>query len=279
MRGAIEMNKTKRRLVAVMVLAGVALFVGVQVLSASAGPSQATAADPFAGYVTPSGPDIPLEKVVALADARSAEAGQPDPPMSEGKGTLEAAMRTIDRSTNLTEQTSRGYRAMLATPVDLVVMQGHFTLGDALVPAGRPAPTGSVLDLVIDSHTGAVIGRALPTAEQQQEQNQGVPLAGIASRGLIAVHKVTGVIAGRLYVSGGPPRAGHGVHPADRFTVVVTRGTRTLAKTITTRRGAFSIHIAPGRYELAGEPGACRAKKVVVKAGRTTRARLYCGLL
>lgn len=272
------MNKTKRRLVVVMVLAGVALFVGVQVLSASAGPSQATAADPFAGYVTPSGPDIPLEKVVALADARSAEAGQPDPPMSEGKGTLEAAMRTIDRSTNLTEQTSRGYRAMLATPVDLVVMQGHFTLGDALVPAGRPTPTGSVLDLVIDSHTGAVIGRALPTPEQQQ-QSEGVPLASIASRGLIALHRVTGVIAGRLYVSGGRPHAGQGLHPADRFAVVVTRGTRTLAKTTTTRRGAFSIHIAPGRYELAGEPGACRAKKVVVKAGRTTRARLYCGLL
>jgi hypothetical protein len=272
------MNKTKRRLVVVMVLAGAALFAAVQVLSASAGPSQATPADPFAGYVTPSGPDIPLERVVALADARSAEAGQPDPPMSEGKGTLEAAMRTIDRSTNLTEQTSRGYRAMLATPVDLVVMQGRFTLGDALVPAGRPMPTGSVLDLVIDSHTGAVIGRALPTPEQQQ-QNESVPLASIASRGLIAVHKVTGVIAGRLYASGGPARAGHGLRPGDRFAVVVTRGARTLAKTTTTRLGAFRIQIAPGRYELVGRTGRCKATKVVVKSGKTTHATLYCSLL
>ena len=151
------MNKMRRRVIVVTVLAGAALFAAIQVLSASAGSGHTTPADPFAGYVATSEPDSPLANV--------------------------------------------------------------------------------------------------------------------------AVHRVTGVIAGRLYVSGGPPSTGHGVHPADRFTVVVTRGTRTLAKTITTRRGAFSIHIAPGGYELVGKPGACRAKKVVVKAERTTRARLYCALL
>jgi hypothetical protein len=273
------MIKLRRRLMLVVVLGCLALFGVSQAFSAIAGTSPATTAgDPFAGYEAPTGPELPLEKIVAIADARSDEAGTPNPPMRAGKGSLEAAMRTIDRSSNLPEQTSPGYRAMLATPVYLVVMQGHFALNDAHVPPGDGIPTGSVLDLVIDAHTGAVIGRALPTPEQQQ-QNEALPLTGVAARSFIAVHSVTGRIAGRLYVSGGPARAGSGPHPGDHFAVIVTRGSRTVAKTTTTRQGTFSIHIRPGRYGIVGQIGGCKRTRVVVRVGKTARATLYCSLL
>ncbi len=207
--------------------------------------------------------------------ARSDEAGEPSPAeVRMGRGTLEDAMRTIDPSTTMPETPSPRFRRMLATPVVLVVMHGHFTLNDARVPPGYPAPTGAVLDLVIDAHTGGVIGRALPITQQQG----GLPLASVASW-----KAARGVIVGRLYVAGGPPsrsRGHRGPIPSAGSGVVVTNiSGKVVARTMTAKSGRFRIRIKPGRYLVAGTlSGLCKRNAVTVRAGKQTSTRLSCSI-
>jgi hypothetical protein len=260
----------------VVTLVGLALLGATQALSASAGTAPATPAhQPFAGYVTPSGPELSTETIEGIARENAKDAGEPNPSaMSVGKGSLEEAMRTVDPSTVIPESPSAGYRAMLATPVDLVVMHGQFTLSDASVPRGDRAPTGSVLDLTIDSHSGVVIGRALPASQPEG----GIPLATIASRKV-----ATGVITGHLYLSGGPhflQRRYPGRHAAGNAGVVVTNDShKVLARTTTTEGGAFSIRIRPGSYLVAGTASAsCTAEKVVIRAKKKIHTTIFCAI-
>ncbi len=271
-----QIGRTRRRSMMVVTLVGLALLGATQALSASAGTAPATPAhEPFAGYVTPSGPELSTETIEGIARENAKDAGEPNPSaMSVGKGSLEEAMRTVDPSTVIPESPSAGYRAMLATPVDLVVMHGQFTLSDASVPRGDRAPTGSVLDLTIDSHSGAVIGRALPASQPEG----GIPLATIASRKV-----ATGIITGILRGSGGPPslqdKSPRGFGFGDAGIVVTNDSHKVLAKTATTEDGTFSIRIRPGSYLVAGTVSAsCTAEKVVVRARKKTHTKLFCAI-
>lgn len=257
--------KRLRLLPAMMVIGGV-IAGGTQILSASA--TSPPAVEPFARIVVPSGPELPLERIQEIARAHSEQAGELRPSMSVGKGTLEDAMRSIDPSTSFPE-TSVGIRKMLSEPVVLVVMHGNFTLNDAHVRKGEPAPTGSVLDLVIDSHTGGVVGRALPI----QQEAGGLPLATVASVGAAR----TGVLAGHLSVGGGPlccrARGRSG-----KQGVLIT-GRRFAARITTSSDGAFRVRLRPGRYVVRGLiSGLCPPVGVVVRAGKRTRAKLICSI-
>jgi hypothetical protein len=275
--GGPRMRRIRRRLTVVIMLGASAVFGATQVFGASPEANPVVRSpDPFAGVVVPSGPELTREQIVSIAEHASTQAGEPNPSISMGHGTLEAAMRTIDPSSQFPESTSPGYRAMFAMPVFLVALHGHFTLTDALVRRGSPMPSGTVLDLVIDAHTGAVTGRALPTLEEQQ-QGEAAPLARVASRSsFIVVHALRGLIVGHLYLSGG--RRGS-VVPGNRVAVIVRHGSRTVARAITSRHGAFRVSIKAGSYRVAGTYGGCVANKVVVRAGKTTHTRLICGLL
>jgi hypothetical protein len=261
-------NMRRLRLLLVMMVIGGAIVGGAQILSASAtGPP---AAEPFARVVIPSGPELPLEKIEGIAQAHSEQAGEPTPTMSVGKGTLEDAMRSIDPSTSFPE-TSSGIRTMLSEPVVLVVMHGSFTLNDAHVRKGDPAPTGSVLDLVIDSHNGAVVGRALPI----QQEAGGMPLASVASVGAAR----TGVLAGHLSVGGGPLCCRARGHTVMHGAGVLITGRRFLRRIAIVGNGTFRVRLRPGRYVLRGLIGGlCPPVGVVVRADRMTRAKLICSI-
>jgi hypothetical protein len=266
----------KRRLMAAAALAGLALIGVTQALTASAGTSTASPApDPFASYVVPTGPELPLERIEGIATAQASRAGESTPAeISVGKGSLEDAMRSVDPSTSVSGASSPGYRAMLATPVDLVVMHGHFTLNDAHVPRGVQAPGGPVLDLIIDAHTGFVIGRALPDPSLQQT---GLALARVAS----STPLVNGVIAGRLSLGGGPPFLRHRRVASDHIAVVATRGSQVVARTTTRRAGVFSIRISPGIYQIAAKlPSGqrCAAVSVVVRPRKTSHTGIVCNI-
>jgi len=172
----------RRRLFAAVLVLGALLVGGTQILSASAS-SDSQSTDPLASVALPSGPELALEDVLEIARAESTRAGEPAPSaVSAGKGTLEDAMRSIDPSTSFPEADAN-VRKMLGAEVVLVVMHGNFTLADAHVRKGAPPPTGTVLDLVIDAHTGDVIGRALPI----EQSSAGIPLA-CADRGHLGEH-------------------------------------------------------------------------------------------
>ncbi len=309
------MRKNRIGRVRLMLVASVAVLAGIavtQVISASAGTGAASAppvANPFAAYVPPSGPELPLATILGTARSTSERADVPSPSaVSVAQGTLREAMLSVNPEVTLPTAPGGGQEAWLNSTVDLVSMRGSFTLHDAHVPHGDPAPTGSVLDLVIDAHTGEIVGRALTATEPGMQRLDLLPAessgAGIASAtstskgatgplkgrigltaGRYSVAGHAGVIAGRLYAAGGP--APGRSRPAQGFGVLVVRAgsplshAHPLAATKTGVGGWFAIHVGPGSYLLAGElPSGqfCPARRVLVRAGQSTRATLICSV-
>jgi len=273
------------RLMLALSVVGLASIAVTQVISASAGTSPAPSppvSDPFAAYMPPSGPELPLAQILTTARSDSVRAGVPSPSaVAVAQGSLREVMRTVNPDVTLPSSPGGGQEAWLNSTVDLVSMHGGFTLHDAHVPHGYPAPTGSVLDLVIDTHSGELVGRILGTSTPDLQQLYLVPAeslsAGVATR--------TGLILGRLYGVGGPAR--HGRRPAQDFKVVVARagrglaGSTVLTSTRTSVNGSFAIRIRPGEYLLAGSLSSgrfCAAQQVLVRAGQSTRTTLTCSI-
>jgi hypothetical protein len=280
----MKMKAMRRGLIASAILGCVAVSSASQVFGASPGPgispgsnTAVASSDPFGSYVAAAGPEIPQSQILASATTAAQRAGDQSPGVSIGSGTLEAAMRTVDSSFARPEPgRSQGYSALMNSSVDLVAMTGQFTLLDARVPIGAAAPKGNVLDLIIDAHTGALIGRALPTPEAQLAQ-AGIGPTAVASRVRIALHAVTGTVSGQLFLSGGPPSSG-GTRPGDRFRVVATAGSHTVGSTRTGSKGRFTLRLRPGSYVVSGAGADCLKKPVRVRSGKTTNVKLACSI-
>jgi hypothetical protein len=127
------------------------------------------AAPPAAGYAQ-TGPRLSETQIAEVAQQEAARAGDATP----GGGSDEAMMTAVDSSladavdagphTEM-QASSPGMEALLKSEVAVVVMHGNFTLDSAPVPPGAPVPTGTVLTLTIDSHSGWVDQRELTMSE------------------------------------------------------------------------------------------------------------------
>jgi hypothetical protein len=153
-------------------------------------------------------------------------------------------------------------------------MHGAFTLQDAPVPPGVPAPKGSVLDLIIDEHTGAVMGRALPSPSDLAAS---LPLASTASM------KVgdDGIIVGTLGIGGGPPSRRHPTRSFAKHAgvVVMSVAHAVVARTTTHANGQFSVRVRPGHYLVAGTVSqVCPATRVIVRPRTIVSTRLTCSI-
>jgi hypothetical protein len=268
-------RQTRLPALAVVCIA-VVLGVGGYLFTASGTSTAASQPDPFAAYLTSSATKISPQRMVSIARSESERAGEPNPTISSvSKGSFEDAMRSVDPSTVVPDTTEAGEHAMFTTPVSLVVLLGSFTLQNAHVPPGVLAPKGSVLDLIINERTGAVMGQALPSPEALAAQR---PLASTASR-----NKNEGTIVGTLRIGGGPvlpgnPRSWPARH---KRVVVMSRGQVVIARTTTTTDGQFRIRVRPGHYVLKGvvSPSTiCSTKPVVVRPAAIVGARLSCSI-
>ena len=68
-------------------------------------------------------------------------------------------MATVEPQASLPPSPSSS--ALSAEPVYVDVMSGHFTLTDAPVPPGAPAPTSESLAIVLNANTGHVLNIAI----------------------------------------------------------------------------------------------------------------------
>jgi hypothetical protein len=274
-------------LVSVVIVGAVLGAIQMNALASSSAPVK-----PFASVAIPGGPEISVQRVEEIAQTEAVRAGDVAPSMSLGKGTLMEAMRSIDPSTSFPEaetaanpEASAQIRTMLSEPVTLIVMHGEFTLDNAHVRKGDPPPTGTLLDLVVDSHTGTVVGRALPMRQEAPIQEDGA-LDSAVSRGRIAVHSVMGTISGHLLVSGGPlRRGGSATTGGSHWRVTVSRRYRAVANLVTNRDGGFAVRVPAGRYTVAGRLPAgtlCgtpqATKQVMVRAGKKVQVQLICSI-
>jgi hypothetical protein len=169
------MSRRRRRAILGLLVVAVGATAGATVGQGAAAGSSGP--QPFAAYLTAPTTKVSSAKILEVAQAEASRAGDANATMSIGSGTLADAMVSIDSSTKLPTTSEPGEEAMFATPVSLVVMHGSFKLVDAPVPTGDKAPAGNVLDLVINEHTGDVMGRALPSPAQLATS---VPLANTA---------------------------------------------------------------------------------------------------
>jgi hypothetical protein len=125
---------------------------------------------------TPAPPEqVSLNTLHETALRESRQAGEPSPTVEAANGSLEKARTVVDP-----QAIPPG--AQVASPgssVYLVTMRGHFTLGQAGVPRGFPTPAGTVMDVVIDSHTGFVLERHVgPSAPDLPQLGSAITVLG-----------------------------------------------------------------------------------------------------
>jgi hypothetical protein len=224
--------------------------------SAPPGAGVGSPSEPFA-VVVPQGPKLTTERVVGIARSEAQAAGEASPSIRSGEGTLQEAKRTIDPSESTPTPSDPGLLSQFLRPVYLVQMTGHFTVDNVPVPRGSGAPTGSIYDLVIDSHTGEVVGRALPRQ----------PASGLAS---------TASLRGRIALSV-PPPTGSVLVRFDGKGVVVAYVGKVIFHRSKPGVRQFVFHFPPGTYELAVKESSghyCPGRRVVIRAYQETRLTL-----
>lgn len=163
----LRLTTKRTRLLAAATLATVLAALLIIVSNPSKGAAETTAGSrepaPMAGYVAPSGSvmsEAAVRAIALLAAERSGEASPAEVTISEG--SLSQVMALMEpQSASLPTAQSSGESAWLEAPTYRVRMTGSFELDYARVPPGEAIPTGSVLELAIDAHTGAIEGRRL----------------------------------------------------------------------------------------------------------------------
>jgi hypothetical protein len=163
------MSQNRRRsllVAAVTVAVASAVVGGTQISAASSAASGATnsaepaagaeAPNPLANYTEPKGPRLTEDQLRAIALGYAERGGDSSPTSIEALDTTLAAAIGADGHESPQPPSSSGLAAFEASEVTLITMHGHFTLSDEPLAPGAPAPTGQVLALAVDVHTGAV---------------------------------------------------------------------------------------------------------------------------
>jgi hypothetical protein len=61
--------------------------------------------------------------------------------------------------------------------------------------------------------------------------------------------------------------------------VLLSKGSRVVARLRASERGTFRLSAAPGVYEIAGGVGFCPRKSVLVRPGQRVNVLLSCSIL
>jgi hypothetical protein len=269
-----------------------AVVVTGGILLGSAGHSRAGAAtaepERFTTYHPPTGPELTVADVQSRAVAFARRAHQHDAlTLTTAHATFAQAhvvMMGESLSAAQTNESGPPERAEeMRSPVWITMMTAP--AGESFEPnnptrRGHKAPSGNVLVVVVDAHTGFVkeeylgatppdIGLLGPTSTAQVPAEA---LAGEsdAARASERLNPKLGVLAGVLK----PPR----VHR--RVSIVSADRHRRAAKWSLpagpeTKRGSFSFRVLEGEYFVSA-PG-CGSRRVTVHGRRTVHVTLRCG--
>jgi hypothetical protein len=164
---------SKRLAIACVVLAGLVFGVTQAVGSSASTPAepgelettQPVAPNPFASYQQPTGPELSDGAVREVALKAAAVAGDASPSsITAISTTYAAAVGALDPGATQSSPSSAGEAEYRQSTVVVVVLHGQFVL-NVSTPAKRPEPSGPVLSLVIDAHTGRIDVRGVEESE------------------------------------------------------------------------------------------------------------------
>lgn len=137
----------KKRLLAIPVAA----LAGVMLIAAHSGGATAAPPQPETR--------VTLSEIRETALRIAARVGEPSPHVEAAETTLAGAASLFtpgEAPPNITDP--RTGEPWADSPVVFVAMTGHFTGDDGPIPEGVPTPTGSLMELLIDSASGSVVG-------------------------------------------------------------------------------------------------------------------------
>jgi hypothetical protein len=112
-------------------------------------------ANPAPRYNPPTGTTMNASELTAIAKRVAAEAGDESPSQVVGVRT-NLGLMSGSLAPQLQTSTGSSVATYEASEVEWVELHGSFALPEAQVPHGQGTPTGSVLDVGIDTHTGHV---------------------------------------------------------------------------------------------------------------------------
>lgn len=163
-----------RHKITVVLIIATALAVGVtQAVGASSASTEQTSSEPrqpqsqspWASYQQPTGPTLSDEAIRADALGLAGQAADPTPSsMTAVNASFADAVQAVDTRLTLPVPSSSGEASYEQTGVVLVVLHGEFKL-NASVPKGVAEPSGPILYLVLDAHTGRLDFRGVTPSE------------------------------------------------------------------------------------------------------------------
>jgi hypothetical protein len=155
----------KKRLIAVLLVA--AAIAATVVASLAGGASGATTAE--AAPQSESPPTMPqIEQAALRAAGRSGELAPSA--IEETSGTLGQAAQVLDpHDAGISITDPRTGKPWSDSPVYVVTMRGQFTF-DGPTPKNRPAPTGTVLTIVVDAKSGIGVAESLNDSPPDMQQ-------------------------------------------------------------------------------------------------------------
>lgn len=107
------------------------------------------------GYQAPTGPLVGVQAVLAIAPTAAKNAGDPAATgIAAVQTTVAKGLAAMSPSYQGPTGASPGLAAYMNNPAYLVVMHGHFALPTSSLPSGGAHPTGTVLEVLIDAHSG-----------------------------------------------------------------------------------------------------------------------------
>jgi hypothetical protein len=279
------MSRRKLRLTLLMVPAVVGVILWATVVNGDAVTSGATSpSERLTDYRAPTGPELSVDAVAAkaLQHARAAhEAGALKMTIGHGTfGEAHAALEGRSPSQAVSTETvnvlhndgtiTAGHDAEIEewrqSAAYLIVMTGSKFTPAAPVPRGRKGPSGKVMGLVLDSHTGFVeeeyVGETAPkqVSEVHTVATKSVAAESQAAHVALRPNPRWGLLVGHLYVQ-------HVLAPGWR--VLIGRHLKHPVMTATTTAdGTFELRAVAGQYLVAAKRpdgrlcGAVRARIV-----------------
>lgn len=221
-------------------------------------------------YKAPTGPEMtPLAAVTsAIRFARGAEQ-YGELAISVSHSTFAQAQAVVESRAPSTA--NMGGVAEIAewreSPVYLVEFKtttpGEKFTPNVSVPPGRKGPSGEVMALIVDAHTGALEGRhigskPLSLSELGPVATMSVPAesATAFAASARARERAPGYVEGRLYVRG---------HPKSGWQMTIARSSTKLGnrfvKTLNTEKGGlFITRLHPGSYVIGARARGARGK-------------------
>jgi hypothetical protein len=127
----------------------------------------------------PTGPELSLSEIrqIALKYARLANNADPSV-ISVAQGSFASARAVVEANVDTNAPSGSDKLPWSANSTYLVVMHGNFTLDNVPIPPGHPSPTGTVMGLILDAHTGFPEGRYVgPTTPDLQMLGPVIQLA------------------------------------------------------------------------------------------------------